>query len=792
MEFGVSTTPTAPSKPDASESTWWQGKASLHTLSFAAMAVSLAAAAWTSEDVPYFAALTAVVALGHVVSGLPKKGRFRLTYAIYPAALIMAYLMRGELATVFAGGSLFALVKLLTIVQAIVSFNLRSPRNLYDSMLLSLTVILLAGDGALSAQFAFFLLAYAVVALAFLTTAYSVGEADKLRVLRSPRLLGLVVPVVGTVALTMIAAVVVFAVLPQSNRGMDAQPLPSRLDLTVGRPAPPSLNSAGDPARWSRFLPSREETGVEADDGGPAGDATEENAPGASVLSPTNGSGGAGRQEAGGQTDGEGPAGEAVAGFDSAAALSLEQAGYTPLGYQGDQGRDVVMHVRSSLASYWRGQILDEYDGRGWKTSAGSAQLVADRRGGLKFSDVPWWANRVRSYDQSFYLKVRQPDAVFTGYSPGFIAAGNPDEWRSGASVAEKVESLRQADSYKVVSAVPLLTPQALRGDYADRVYARGLGPSNESLRVWALTRSIIAGARTDYDRAVFIERYLLENFDYDLRVSPLSRSGDVVESFLFDRRAGYCAQFATAMAVMARSVGLPARVVTGYLPGQYNSLTGVHTVRLSDAHAWVEIKFRRLGWAPFDPTPRPDSPWALDVGHGAATRGLQQSLREGLRGVLVSGSPNAVDAVTTTFGGHGTLWLTAAPYAAAMVALALGVFSLRRYRNGRRLRSTEGYSLLHGADRDKVRSVYRMALSRLERRGYPRRRPGQSPDEYVAYLKALHLPLPQGFAQISRRANSALYDPRPLDLGVVQEVQRTLKSMGTIPTPLRMLTAYR
>jgi len=62
-------------------------------------------------------------------------------------------------------------------------------------------------------------------------------------------------------------------------------------------------------------------------------------------------------------------------------------------------------------------------------------------------------------------------------------------------------------------------------------------------------------------------------------------------------------------MAVMARAIGLPARVAAGYLPGRYNGLTGVHEVRLQDAHAWVEIKFREYGWVPFDPTPRPDSP---------------------------------------------------------------------------------------------------------------------------------------------------------------------------------------
>lgn len=149
------------------------------------------------------------------------------------------------------------------------------------------------------------------------------------------------------------------------------------------------------------------------------------------------------------------------------------------------------------------------------------------------------------------------------------------------------------------------------------------------------LAESIVAGAPSDYDMAVRLERFLLENYDYDLRVPPLSRSNDVVDTFLFERHAGYCAQFATTMAVMARLVGLPARVATGYLPGSYSQLTGAHTVRLNDAHAWVEIKFKRFGWVPFDPTPRPDSPWALDVGYAAATSSLQQALRSNLQEVF-------------------------------------------------------------------------------------------------------------------------------------------------------------
>ena len=152
-------------------------------------------------------------------------------------------------------------------------------------------------------------------------------------------------------------------------------------------------------------------------------------------------------------------------------------------------------------------------------------------------------------YVQSYYPRVTQPDAVFTGYSPGRIAhQDRADRGGERARVEENVRRLQDAGSYRVVSAVPSLTPEDLRGDFVDAFYLPGLDVPDVPARVRDLASSIVAGAMTDYDMAVLLEQYLLTNYAYDLRVSPFSRSGDVVDSFLFERQAGYCSQFATAM----------------------------------------------------------------------------------------------------------------------------------------------------------------------------------------------------------------------------------------------------
>ena len=100
------------------------------------------------------------------------------------------------------------------------------------------------------------------------------------------------------------------------------------------------------------------------------------------------------------------------------------------------------------------------------------------------------------------------------------------------------------------------------------------------------------------------MNQYLKETYPYDLSIPPQREEMDAVEYFLFEQKRGYCEQFSSSLAVMARSLGIPARVATGYAPGEYNPFTGYYDVRASDAHAWVEVYFPGYGWSTFDPTP--------------------------------------------------------------------------------------------------------------------------------------------------------------------------------------------
>ena len=99
------------------------------------------------------------------------------------------------------------------------------------------------------------------------------------------------------------------------------------------------------------------------------------------------------------------------------------------------------------------------------------------------------------------------------------------------------------------------------------------------------------------------IEEYLRENYLYSLRSPVPPADQDSVDHFLFDTNVGFCEQFASATAVMLRTLGVPTRVVVGHTPGTRNPFTGYYEVKESDAHAWVEVWFPGLGWYEFDPT---------------------------------------------------------------------------------------------------------------------------------------------------------------------------------------------
>jgi hypothetical protein len=131
--------------------------------------------------------------------------------------------------------------------------------------------------------------------------------------------------------------------------------------------------------------------------------------------------------------------------------------------------------------------------------------------------------------------------------------------------------------------------------------------------RIPSLARRIVAYELSPAEQARALEKYLRTRFGYTLEL-PQSEPADPLAYFLFDRRKGHCEYFASSMAVMLRTIGIPSRVITGFQSGVYNPVSGWQLIRASDAHSWVEAYLPYRGWTTFDPTPPDPNPPALSL----------------------------------------------------------------------------------------------------------------------------------------------------------------------------------
>ena len=241
---------------------------------------------------------------------------------------------------------------------------------------------------------------------------------------------------------------------------------------------------------------------------------------------------------------------------------------------------------------YWRARAFNIYDGRGWTTNAhidsfeSTAPIAGVIPGGILQDIEDFRRNRSILLGLPDILNVSIP--VRSERLPdGTLAA---------------VTSSSEAEHYRVLSRPQeLAAPPRLDGPPPDMSTYLAL-PRYYAPRVIDLAHVLAGNQPSQYEKALALEAYL-RGLPYSYQVRPLPSGGDAVEQFLFDMRQGYCTYYASAMAVMARSLGIPARVAIGYATGEYDPAVGAYIVRESDAHAWPELYINGQ-WLPFEPTP--------------------------------------------------------------------------------------------------------------------------------------------------------------------------------------------
>ncbi len=260
----------------------------------------------------------------------------------------------------------------------------------------------------------------------------------------------------------------------------------------------------------------------------------------------------------------------------------------------------VVSEMREFIVPrhYWRSLTYDRYFGQGWSTSeteytkykAGEPLIEAEA------PNTRVLRQEVRIIGE--LANVVHVDGQLISVDRDYEVAWRPPGEAFAISIEER--------SYRADSRIPVYTVEALRADgtdYPEWIAQRYLQlPETLPERVRTLARDLTATQPTPYDRAVAIEDYLRQ-FPYTLDVDKPPVRADIADYFLFELQKGYCDYYATAMVVLARAAGLPARLVVGYASGQYDATNARYIVTEADAHAWVDIYFPTYGWIEFEPT---------------------------------------------------------------------------------------------------------------------------------------------------------------------------------------------
>jgi len=294
---------------------------------------------------------------------------------------------------------------------------------------------------------------------------------------------------------------------------------------------------------------------------------------------------------------------------------------------RGSLSNALVLQVRAQRPSYWVGETFDTWQGESWMESKPVPRRPLRQTSPfvlpVSLGDVPFGQSDL----QTFYVESSTADLVFHAESAGELWFPSAKVYVAGDGTIVSPIGLGSGSVYTVDSQVSSATPAQLRADDNPFALPPDVQRQEEQLphpypRVLALARSITAHDTTTEGKVQSLIHWIGAHTHYSENIPPLPAGADTVDEFLFGNRVGFCEQISTSLAVMLRSLGIPAREAVGYVPGSYDPITDLYQVHADDAHAWVQVWFPGYGWQNFDPTAvvplSPPSPGATalhDVG---------------------------------------------------------------------------------------------------------------------------------------------------------------------------------
>jgi transglutaminase-like putative cysteine protease/preprotein translocase subunit SecG len=280
----------------------------------------------------------------------------------------------------------------------------------------------------------------------------------------------------------------------------------------------------------------------------------------------------------------------------------------TPL----EEGESIHYIVTSDKPAYWLTRRYDTYNPWGWTSNSTADEAVI--AGTTVVGEEPYPLANTVNYIVENRIKT---DVIITAGQ--FVMADIPVSLKTvpfdqldvdnGADVIAVVSPwvLGPYQRYTIVTSIPSFTAgelTAAKGEYPDWVTQRYLQlPDTFPQHVKTLSNDLTKDVVTPYEKLTAIKKYL-DKFQYNQKATIPSGTEDGVALFLYSTQKGNCLSFASSMVVMLRSVGIPARLCTGYLQGDLDKKTGKYIVRSRHYHAWAEVYFPGNGWIEFETTP--------------------------------------------------------------------------------------------------------------------------------------------------------------------------------------------
>jgi transglutaminase-like putative cysteine protease len=470
------------------------------------------------------------------------------------------------------------------------------------------------------------------------------------------------------------------------------------------------------------------------------------------------------------------------------------------LGGFGRISRDdrAVLHVLSYTRALpsdlkWRGAALSRFDGKRWSEPPLPGRTIPTVHGYAEIADL---SQRSRRDGGRLIYRVDVQNSgtgiLFVAGIPEFVNADVRNLLLTPEGSLRVLAPMSDSLRYEVSahSGPPLASP--LSG--AER--SRYLELPLLDIRIYSLAREW-SGDGAPLDRALRIQRHLRKDFKYTLDGSE-KPVRDPLSDFLFVRKEGYCEYFASAMAVMLRAQGIPARVATGFQSGYFNNVSGLYVVRASDAHAWVEAWIEGPsggraggGWTTFDPTPtaaatRPgllsrlnmyldaaDHAWqewvvSYDLTHQVAMAARFEAALRGWNRPSPASSNDWTARVARVAKTWGPLILAVILFAGSLVFL--GPRYWREWRGRASLRQI----IRSGGSPSDAGILYQRLLDVLARRGF-RKPPWFTPIEF-----ARHLPIEQSkVVEFTRVYNSVRFGGDRLATSRLAELLQELERAG-------------